>query len=283
MGAGGQDNPMESVGSPRELGLPFEDWRPRQDEMALTFPPSVLQYPRLQSTGVTGQNAPTETPFIGCSLWSGQPAHPGGYRDHSIRGVFVMKTKKCSQCGEVKPITEFCKAKNQHDGLQGWCKKCINEYKRVWREQRRSDERKYALNHIRGNQSLVKRGLKKCRHCGIVKILNEFHAGEGTGGVQSKCSECYRELYHSNGYQPPSPERRAQKAVYDAIQRGDITRPTTCSICGVTPIVRSYTRIQFHHTDGYEGKNRFVGVFACAKCHAAIHLGKITVEGKKWL
>lgn len=35
-----------------------------------------------------------------------------------------IATKRCSKCGEVKPITEFHKRTLSHDGLQSWCKRC---------------------------------------------------------------------------------------------------------------------------------------------------------------
>ena len=38
-----------------------------------------------------------------------------------------MKTKKCSNCGEVKPLTEFYKNKGMKDGYQYECKKCNSE------------------------------------------------------------------------------------------------------------------------------------------------------------
>lgn len=44
-----------------------------------------------------------------------------------------MQTKKCSKCGEVKPISEFYKGKKYKDGIRGTCKKCgvpLNKKKR---------------------------------------------------------------------------------------------------------------------------------------------------------
>lgn len=40
----------------------------------------------------------------------------------------ITATKKCSHCGEIKPITEFSKSNKSKDGLQCWCKRCACEY-----------------------------------------------------------------------------------------------------------------------------------------------------------
>lgn len=43
----------------------------------------------------------------------------------------MEKTKKCTKCGRVLPLSEFNKNKNQSDGHQCQCRDCTNEY---WRE-----------------------------------------------------------------------------------------------------------------------------------------------------
>ena len=45
-----------------------------------------------------------------------------------------IKAKKCSECREIKPIGEFYKRKNTIDGLQYWCKECVNKNdKKRWK------------------------------------------------------------------------------------------------------------------------------------------------------
>lgn len=39
-----------------------------------------------------------------------------------------IATKKCSHCGETKPITEFNKNSKTKDGLKSWCRQCSSEY-----------------------------------------------------------------------------------------------------------------------------------------------------------
>ena len=39
----------------------------------------------------------------------------------------MTQSKKCSKCNELKPATQFSKRTISKDGLQPYCKKCVNE------------------------------------------------------------------------------------------------------------------------------------------------------------
>lgn len=39
-----------------------------------------------------------------------------------------METKKCTKCGFTMPRSEFYKRKSAPDGLQTYCKKCLDSY-----------------------------------------------------------------------------------------------------------------------------------------------------------
>ena len=41
--------------------------------------------------------------------------------------------KKCTSCGEVKPLTLFYKDKTKKNGHNPWCKKCLNNGQHEWR------------------------------------------------------------------------------------------------------------------------------------------------------
>lgn len=45
----------------------------------------------------------------------------------------IMETKRCTMCGELKPLFEFFKNKGQKDGLTCQCKFCIKIYSRNYR------------------------------------------------------------------------------------------------------------------------------------------------------
>ena len=44
----------------------------------------------------------------------------------------ILASKICTKCGKDKPITEFCKAKSNKDGLNYWCKTCANAHRAEW-------------------------------------------------------------------------------------------------------------------------------------------------------
>jgi hypothetical protein len=41
--------------------------------------------------------------------------------------------KKCSKCGEIKPLTEFSKNRRNKDGLSSKCKECADAYNKIYR------------------------------------------------------------------------------------------------------------------------------------------------------
>lgn len=44
----------------------------------------------------------------------------------------ILTQKKCSKCGEVKPLEEFNKHSRSADGVQAHCRECMKEANRKW-------------------------------------------------------------------------------------------------------------------------------------------------------
>ena len=62
-----------------------------------------------------------------------------------------MQTKRCRDCGEDKPVTEFHRNKHSKDGLAYRCKPCACELTRLWRlanldRERETNHQYYAAN-----------------------------------------------------------------------------------------------------------------------------------------
>jgi len=45
-------------------------------------------------------------------------------------------TKRCTKCGEEKPLDSFPRERRSSDGVTARCKECTSNYQREWREQR---------------------------------------------------------------------------------------------------------------------------------------------------
>jgi len=52
----------------------------------------------------------------------------------------TMAKKKCSECGQVKEITEFRTRTGAPDGRRGQCKECMNRIERITREEREAKQ-----------------------------------------------------------------------------------------------------------------------------------------------
>ena len=71
-------------------------------------------------------------------------------------------TKRCSRCGETKPINEFHRNRTSPDDRHNWCKACVWEY-------RRSDDVRAARKayDARPEVKARKAELKRLRRAGI--------------------------------------------------------------------------------------------------------------------
>ena len=58
-----------------------------------------------------------------------------------------ISEKKCSECGEVKPLTDYPKKKNSKDGTRNKCKICYSEYRRKYYGRYKDRVRKWYLDN----------------------------------------------------------------------------------------------------------------------------------------
>ena len=92
------------------------------------------------------------------------------------------KQKKCSKCGETRPLDEFYKDRTTKDGYKYRCKVCMKEYK----EQRCVE---LAINNYE-----VDYDAKECIKCGNVMLLEDFfRSGQEKDGRTACCKECEKE------------------------------------------------------------------------------------------
>lgn len=86
--------------------------------------------------------------------------------------------KRCSRCGRLKKMTDFCRAKHHKDGLSSQCRMCIRKSARERYRRARSDE--------------IVAETKQCAACGQVKSRTEFyHNGCYRDGLTQNCRACH--------------------------------------------------------------------------------------------
>lgn len=152
-----------------------------------------------------------------------------------------MTEKKCSRCGEIKPISEFHKNCSRKDGFAAYCKSCtskiypfykksyrdkktdayINEYKNH-RERKLNDVKKYQASRLELLWSLK----TPCVKCGEERKYSiDFHhidpttktitlssPSVGKAKILDEvkkciclCKNCHSEFHYVYGHQPENP------------------------------------------------------------------------------
>lgn len=52
-------------------------------------------------------------------------------------------TKRCTKCGEVKPVSGFSRSKADRSGLQRWCKECVKAHYKAHQKEEAAKRRAY--------------------------------------------------------------------------------------------------------------------------------------------
>lgn len=117
----------------------------------------------------------------------GMPAHD---RNIARNGI-----KRCSRCGEIKPVESFHRDKSRSDGLFPHCRDCV-----------RADKLKVA-NNPTPTSDLV----RQCRICGEVKFLKMFPPSRSCkDGISTRCRTC---AYDYNRKTDPAKKRESTRRI----------------------------------------------------------------------
>lgn len=91
-----------------------------------------------------------------------------------------IPTKKCSCCGETKPITEFVKrTQNKKDGLESKCKTCRYRDTQASRDKNQDTKRdydlrtKYGIDGIEELQRIFDGQRGRCKSCGVLGFIDK--------------------------------------------------------------------------------------------------------------
>jgi hypothetical protein len=95
--------------------------------------------------------------------------------------------KRCPDCGDFKPLTEFVLNKRRRDGRGTYCRVCFNERSRRHREKRAED---LGVPYRRRRE--VPAGHKYCPRCAEPKPLEEFGRNRSArDGLTAYCRPCH--------------------------------------------------------------------------------------------
>jgi hypothetical protein len=122
----------------------------------------------------------------------------------------MESSKKCTKCGEVKPLEDFYKDKSKKDGRESNCKLCrkayhqankgkLEAYKKANKDNISARAKaKYQANREPYKAYLwVNRGIfKECSQCEEVKPLEEFYKKNSSKDGRKSLCECCEKAYH---------------------------------------------------------------------------------------
>ena len=133
-------------------------------------------------------------------------------------------TKRCSKCGEIKPLSEFYRLGRSPDGRQRWCKPCASAQRQQWYEAnpaRKSehDARSYARN--RGKRLLQVRHYQQTHPQERAVITNRWRKQH----PDEEKSSAARRHARRRGYQDAPVEHVDLRAVFGRYSG-------RCGICG---------------------------------------------------
>lgn len=84
-----------------------------------------------------------------------------------------MQSKRCTKCGEVKPVSGFRRDRSKRDGRQALCKKCRCDYDRAYDEDRQEERRAYNEAH-REERLAYQRAYREARREEIIDRQRDY-------------------------------------------------------------------------------------------------------------
>lgn len=160
--------------------------------------------------------------------------------------------KRCPDCKQLKPFTEFGVNASRRDGLQFYCRSCY-----CIRAAASYRARRQRSGHTVRERPVVPAGHKWCPGCRTAKAFAEWHRQwSQSGGYTSYCKECRRE----QGKQ--SHLRKNYQLTTEELEHRIAAQRGLCAIC------RSEKPVHVDH----DHKTGGVRGILCARCNLGLGL-----------
>lgn len=165
----------------------------------------------------------------------------------------VELTKRCTKCGETRPLSDFVREARRKAGFMARCKTCVNSARKVWMKTR------VALVDSR-YKSVDPATPKTCTRCGETKATALFRKDRSYLDARSNwCNECHK-VEDKKRYRKHLHHRRAQartgmlkykyglsEIAFDLLREQQGNR---CAICEAGFKARGDICIDHNHTTG---------------------------------
>ncbi|MQA83418.1 MAG: recombination endonuclease VII [Streptosporangiales bacterium] len=169
-------------------------------------------------------------------------------------GLSGSPYKRCPDCGEVKPVTEFRRNAANPDGLSFYCRACYSRRDRAGYRARQAKKGKTVRERVP-----VPDGHKRCPGCGETKPFSEWYRNRRSrDGYNTYCKKCHG-ARDARDYL-----RRAHKLTLDDIQQLVAQQRGLCPICLSAPAVQ----VDHDHATGA------VRAVLCFTCNVGLGLFK---------
>ncbi|MEW9551625.1 endonuclease domain-containing protein [Nonomuraea sp. NPDC050783] len=177
--------------------------------------------------------------------------------------------KWCSDCGEVKDVSEFGLNKRMADGLARYCKECFRRRRHESYRKRRTEQGEVVRERIE-----VAEGQKYCPRCAEIKPIAEFGRNRShEDGLTDYCKPCHNQVMRDNRIKNHGSTRNYHLKRRYGITEDDFERMLArqgglCAVCRRVP----GTFVDHSHVTG-----RVRGVL-CFNCNNGLgHFGDNTV------
>jgi len=153
----------------------------------------------------------------------------------------TIKTKQCSKCKEIKPVSEYYPSKITKSKCRSDCKQCVSKYYKS--KIGRAARRKY-VNSEHGK-----------------KVHKKWMQTE-------KAHNLFLKQYRKTWYQKIKHKFNVAQNLRYRIRIGKIPHPSIyyCSYCNNQAQV-------YHHHKGYSEEHKYDVIPICKSCHTSIHFG----------
>jgi len=158
-----------------------------------------------------------------------------------------MKTKKCSKCKTIKPISEFNIDKQNKDGFRGYCKSCKKIYEGEYRQTEHGKAMRKHYFQSKKGKIAIKRHQQSEKGKNARKRYKRSEKGKAT----------------EKRYLARNLNRiKARHVINNAIRDGKLVSPKLL-LCRYCPKPAK----EYHHYLGYEPEFWFAVAPVCIDCH----------------